>query len=541
MTLWLMGQYLRRPTAWFVSLIGAIAIQQWPIVGMSMAILVVPLQLQTVPGRATLFDAALPLSARHIVAARLFARILLIAIPTIACVVAWRGTVDAVWPIPRLLEGALLFTLAQLPPYCVRPSVLNVSTPQILALPYLLLAVASGLILWLVPPLACVAIFGTAVVALVACTVATMPASFERVASAGSVAGASLATEPAIGRPAVSALSAWRPILKSVISWPVAVSFCFMVVGGWFGSWPMYIVIFSVGAHLALRQRTAWLAALPLSHRVRLLAVAMPYCLSSLVGVAIGRSLPRIGGPDRDMSTDAPSSLYERGHYFSSPTRVPLTYWKRSRTRTLPPGATHIDRQIEVMAPWGETAVADTFSILGVMYFNPYTTGARNSKRFVEWQFSKATTAVYGRPISMREYDDETIPRPPRVADAWAVQLLGGGLTLALLFYVLLAHELPLSARASRAGTIGLIASPLLLLFYPVAIVGIICVYFGHDRGGAIAMPMIERALLAITGVLSDSVLVMVVISAIPPIVMYTLLERQFTRSEVPRVSTPRG
>ena len=541
MTLWLMGQYLRRPSVWSVSLVGAMLIVLWPIAAVSTASAIVVIQLRFLPGRASVFDAALPIAARDIVAARLFTRLLLMAIPTIACVFAWRGSLAAVWPLPRVLEIVSIFALALLLPFCVRPSVLNLPPHRTFVLPFVLLAAVSGLILWLAPSVAGAVILGTAVVALVAFTVASMPGSFERVAYGDSVHGASVAPAPRIGWLSDGAISAWRPILQSVTPWPVFLSFCFMVSGGWIGDWLLYLVIFSVNAHLMLRQRTAWLYALPLSHRARLLALAIPFCLSSFGGLTIGRALPSIGGLERDMAAEAPRSPYEKDKYFSSPTRVPLTYWKRFPARPLPPGATHIGRQVEVMSPWGESAVADTFSILGVMYFDPYTTGPHSSTRFVEWQFGNATTAVYGRSISRRDYEDETIPRPPRLVDTWSVQLLGGGLTVASLLYLLLVFELPLSARASRFKPSRVTMVTLLLLFLPVYAIGGVCMYNGWRRGGSIALPMIERALLAATRALPDNALVIAVIAAIPPIIMYVLLDRQFTRSEFPRVSPPRG
>ncbi len=540
MTLWLMRQYVQKPTAWGGSLLGAMLVLQWPVLGMSIATMLMLLQLRAVPGRATVFDAALPISARDLVTARLFARLLLLAIPTLACVVAWRGAVAVVWPMSRLLELASIVTLAQLLPICVRPGVLNLPAREAFVLPFALLAVVSGLILWLLPSVAGAAILGSAVVVLVAWTVATTPASFERVASGSGEGGELVALKQSVGQSADSWRRAWRPILQSVTPWPVVMSLCGMIVFGWLGDWLLYTVLLSVGAHLQLRQRTAWLAALPLSHRARLMAVVIPFCVSTLGGVAIGRSLPSFGGMDRDMSFEAPRSLYERGKYFSSPTRVPLTYWRRLRTRPLPTGAMHISRQVEVVSPWGETAVADTFTILGAMYFNPYTTGPQSSTRFVDWQFGKATSAVYGRPISMRNYNDESIARPPSVVDAWSVQLLGGGLTLTLLFYMLFVYELPLSARASCVRMPSAAAAPLLLLFLPVYTIGGICIYFGYHRGGSIAMPMIERALLATTRALPDNVLVVALIAAIPPVLIYLLLEWQFSRSEVPRVATVR-
>ncbi|WP_309672949.1 hypothetical protein [Gemmatimonas sp.] len=538
MTLWLMRQHLRQWDSWFVTALGAICILQWPYAGLSTVPIVLLLQLRTIPGRATLFDAALPISARDIVAARLFAKLLLISIPTIALGVAWQGELGEMFRFSRFLEAMGILALVHLLPYGIRPAVLNVSAPQAYIWPFGQLAVASGLILWLAPPVVGAAMLGGAVVALVAWTVATVPTSFERVASYGGVVGGA-PTWPT--RAPSEQIKAWRPVLPSMTPVPVIISFAVMLIGGWIGSWPWYLAMFPAVAHTVLRQRTAWLAALPLSHRARLFAVAVPFCFSSLGGLAVGRTLPKLFGQDRRMSADAPNSRYEQGSYYSSPTSVPLTYWRRMQTRPLPPGATHIGQHVEIVAPWGELVVADTFSILGMTYFDPFTTTAESSPRFVEWQFASATKAVYGRSISRRVYEDKSIPRPPRAVDAWSVQLLGGGLTLAALLYMLLVLELPLSARASRWQSPLASSLSLLLLYLPMYTIGGVCFYFSKDRGASIFIPMIERMLLAITRSLPDNLMVVAVVAAIPPALLYTLLDRQFTRSEVSRAPTPRA
>ena len=309
-----------------------------------------------------------------------------------------------------------------------------------------------------------------------------------------------------------------------------------MLVLGWLGSWLFYLLlVFAPLAHPALRQRTAWLATLPLSHRARLAVIVIPFCLLPLAGLAIGRALSSLDGRDRRMSADAPNTRYEKGSYSLSPTSVPLTYWRRMRTRPLPAGATRISRQVEIVAPWGERVVADTLSILGATYFDPFTTTSQSSLRFVEWQFAKATTAVYGQPISRRVYEDESIALPPHVVDAWSVQLLGAGLTLTLLLYILLASELALSATASRWKVPLASSFPILLAMLPLYTIGGICMYYRRGHNGSLFIPMLERILLVIVRALPDNLLVVGLAAAIPPAILYVLLDRQFSLSEVRR------
>ncbi len=546
MILWLMGQYLRSPSVWGVSVLGAMVIVKWPVAGWSILVMLVSVQLRIVPGRPTVFDAALPISARDLVTARMFARLVLCAVPLLACAIAWRGEVANVWSVPRMLEFGAIATLALLIPHGVRPNVLGLSVTQAYVIPIAVLAVMAALVVWLLPATVGVALFGIVIVVWVTWTAATTPPAFARGDGTNTARAPAVPTEsdrfaaPTHQSCAVQWLHASRPVWGSLMPWPLIVAVAFMILGGWTGSWLLYVILFSVLPPVYLRQRTAWLASLPLSHRVRLLTVAGPFCLSTLGGLAVGRALPKLGALDRDMGADAPASIFEGRKDYANLTRVPLTFWTAAGPARTPPNATNIGRQFEIVSPWGERVVADTISVLRRMYFNPYTTSPRSTPRMRAWQLGRATTAVYGRPLSVREYNDKSSPRPPRVTDTWSIQLLGGALTLTLLLYILLVYEIPLMARSNPTSSVVSTGSALALLFLPTYIFGGICLYTMHKRGGSLAVPMIERALLAMTRTLPDNLLVVGIIAAIPPSLLYLLLERQFSRSEIVRLPAAR-
>jgi hypothetical protein len=52
-----------------------------------------------------------------------------------------------------------------------------------------------------------------------------------------------------------------------------------------------------------------------------------------------------------------------------------------------------------IEATWGETFQPPVFRVYGFDVFNPYAVGCANSERFLDWQFNRATNAVYGRPL----------------------------------------------------------------------------------------------------------------------------------------------
>ncbi len=52
-----------------------------------------------------------------------------------------------------------------------------------------------------------------------------------------------------------------------------------------------------------------------------------------------------------------------------------------------------------IEAPWGEAFQPPVFRLYGFDIYNPYAVGCGNSERFLDWQFNRATVAVYGRPL----------------------------------------------------------------------------------------------------------------------------------------------
>jgi len=51
--------------------------------------------------------------------------------------------------------------------------------------------------------------------------------------------------------------------------------------------------------------------------------------------------------------------------------------------------------------------------------YNPYSTEAHNSPQFIEWQFRRATEAVYGKPVPLAEYQGNRTPLPPPVQGSY--------------------------------------------------------------------------------------------------------------------------
>jgi hypothetical protein len=120
-----------------------------------------------------------------------------------------------------------------------------------------------------------------------------------------------------------------------------------------------------------------FLLGLPVSRRLILAATMAPAVAALLAGAALSSA------PDQNVGERNPPGL-SVPIYFLSPD-VPV-----------------------IVAPWGETAEAPVqwrgpwFMGSGRLY-NPYWVGPENSERFAQWQFQRATSAIYGRPLTFEE------------------------------------------------------------------------------------------------------------------------------------------
>jgi hypothetical protein len=68
-----------------------------------------------------------------------------------------------------------------------------------------------------------------------------------------------------------------------------------------------------------------------------------------------------------------------------------------------------------IRAPWGETFQPPISRVLGVNVYNPFAVGCGNTKRFFDWQFERATVAVYGQTLA---FDPKVTWMPPAAPQA---------------------------------------------------------------------------------------------------------------------------
>lgn len=273
---------------------------------------------------------------------------------------------------------------------------------------------------------------------------------------------------------------------------------------------PAFVII----ANIDVRQRTRWLFALPLSFRALGLVMLVPSLALLLGGVAIGMCFDKtrqsdyslVGGPTSQSRTDVNLD-------------VAFEFWHRA-----PDGKAPV-----ISSPWGETVHATTFRVLGITFYNAYSVGPQNSERFLEWQFERATEAVYGRVIPLLQYGAafQAGLTPVTARPRMRILILSADL-LAILMLVYLTEwtrwhrlrRLPDSLRG---------ALPFVSLFVVIAIDGILYWVYSFQMGTA----LFHAALLQLSNLLPNNLLVVTATAMVPVMGMYWLVEKQFSKSEL--------
>lgn len=249
--------------------------------------------------------------------------------------------------------------------------------------------------------------------------------------------------------------------------------------------------------------RLPWLALLPVRTRARVAINAAPPVFLAIAIMLMQQLHIPYFRPYLEMGAPLPHD--SKGTYWDSPSRLPLTYW------TLLPG----DGRVLIRAPWGETSVAQTVSVLGRRYVNLFTVNRTSSERFRDWQRIQMTGAVYGREVSARELRDG--PWYPRVTESWRMLLLQGSILLSwLLLVVAISVRQPVLSYVAGS-------APLLLMFVELA-----------RDDGSVFIPLLQKWLLSINAALPIGIFV-IALAALPVALMLGALWYVTARANVYR------
>jgi hypothetical protein len=461
--------------------------------------------------RATTLELALPIEGRDLFIARLLSFMALVSLPIVAVFVATlvvRGDLD---PAYGMLKAAPILTLALLLPLAIRLPEASAPLVSTWAL-WLVVGVTGGLSWNFLPPLIVMAGFGTASAAVLIYAWPRVPRAFQFT----SLQPAKAAARPRIDESPVVSRSTvpWRAILRMVF--PGAQSLLYFVMG-LIGPAFFFFPVFVLQASMDHRRRSRWPYTLPLSYRALLLLALAASVFPMAMGLAIGTLPIRILAPPDDALTNGPIRDWDNPMQIN-PT---LEFWQYA------PGS----RVPIIQAPWGETIEPAVFSTLGFSFYDPYTVGPRSSGNFHEWQFERATTAIYGRSVKYEEYTKTRDSLPMPVTERPFIWILSLAAFLMFCFFLVFIAEAAHHHRLSRfPPTIRLAAQA--LIYSPVIITyGVVgyLILFRYSRSFVISAA-VNVALLWIAQV--GNPLAILVIAVTLMLAMYWLLERQFGRSE---------
>jgi hypothetical protein len=342
--------------------------------------------------RATVFEAALPIPARLLLAARLIETIVLWGLQGLVVIgetAVLRGWTDAL----LLMELAALAIPVWL---AVQSAGISETSPPRWARSLLSWIVVSAGFVYLEsathrPPASLV--LGVCLAASAALLVRlwyTVPEGFQ-------IAPMKAARPPrfALRWPdwrrvwSPAWLPAWRQFLHARI-WS---SLIFAWLPAIFGM-PLVLGPCLVPAAMTACQRLEWLLVLPVSRRRLLPMLLVPWLCIVIATVSLTGYF-RAASQDPAVSTGHSDVWQEKAAAGPGTPNVlvPATFWNWAWGWEAP----------VIQSPWGETTQPRTFIRLGFAFYNPYSVAPHNSARFLDWQFARATEAVYGRAVPLSQ------------------------------------------------------------------------------------------------------------------------------------------
>jgi hypothetical protein len=339
------------------------------------------------------FQAALPVTVRQVYLSRVVSMMAALWLPVIVSIVMARALPNAGFPIGSLLERMSAVTAAMLGLQAMGIRGFKILPP---ALVFVLgMAWSSSL----------AGIWDIAVVAVVCALAAlgtflwtwrTVPKTFQ---------SAPLDVSRAEKRAVASSSDRqsaypWMPVLRTVFPWGgfwIILPFVMMLLG----TFRPYIFIYAGGAWQSTRPAVRWLFTLPVRRRMVLNGILFAVLFSFAGGYLVSVHLPSI--PTSAFRTiwlrtyqTLPqwSGTHETSGCKTPSVLPPIDFWFVAKGQVPP-----------IEAPWGETFQPPVFRKTGFDIYNPYAVGCENSERFLDWQFARATEAVYGRRLPRDQHE----------------------------------------------------------------------------------------------------------------------------------------
>ncbi len=475
--------------------------------------------------RATLFEAVLPIRAREIFVARLLFALALTWLPLAVWITVPElqgGPAEAPGDLFRIssvmkFEILGLTTFALILPNAIRPGLLKAGGAPSMGYSWAVVAIAGMFGVVYLAPATMLTVVGLSCIAAFHITWSHFPESFQ-LAPSDVTTRQDVQVRVRTGSNASSARW-WRPLLRSGFNLMLAVS-AFSALSFSSGGTPLtMLVLYGPSALLFARSQTRWLIALPLSPR-KLLWINMGATVTLILGGLLVGAVLHSNLRVDSMTRGAPFPRSRTEHFYYH-TTVSLAFWP-----AIPDGG----KVPEISAPWGETSPAQTVSVFGTTYYNPYSATRSSTKEFRAWQFERASRALYGKTIHFAQYDTGSVAYPPRVNSTTNTRIITGALATSFVLLVLFLCEFPRWHLFGRRK--GLRVTAITIAAAPLLTACLVEMFYMITQGVSFA-PLLERVVFALSLQLPHKLWQLLVVSSLPVIAIYALIEWQFRRSEI--------
>jgi hypothetical protein len=165
----------------------------------------------------------------------------------------------------------------------------------------------------------------------------------------------------------------WGPILRSLFLYSPLPFLPLMFLQPLGGQW-LYVAMFCIFPMPAAVARMPWALGLPVRRGALLAVILLQSVMTILFGFLIINWFV----------SKTPNGLDWFPSNGISQVRPPLEFWRAGKAPI-------------IESPLGESWQPETVRLRGVAIYNPYSFGPGNSARFAEWQFRRATAAIYGK------------------------------------------------------------------------------------------------------------------------------------------------
>jgi hypothetical protein len=484
--------------------------------------------------RYTMLQATLPIEGKQLFLARILSLLAFIWVPIVSASAAMSVAGNWTWQSQMsLLEYLAVATLGILLVQCVR--VQTIDPPAWLTI------VVFGVVVISVPMAGQLQKPVVLIIALIAgcvlASVALFVKAWREVPKSFQLAPTDFQREPFYARfqrsgPSMQAIH-WWPVFRSVYFgdwrtgiWASGMLFVLIQCAIFGSGFALFALIYIPMSSSGYRRGLRWLVHLPIPARKLMWVVWAPTTAAAVIGLAFNAA--DINGllvPQKTAVMLGPSQAWGRTPFGGADAdpretfnvQVPAAFWRWARGGTVP----------VTEAPWGERYQPRTSARWGFAFYNPYSVGRENSQRFLEWQFLRATEAVYGRAIPVSQSRDLARMKP--ILQQPKAQAIVAA--IALLYFLLQMCALHLSGwwrvRYARGGfRASLAMAPMFAAFL------FILAPFPDFAGGY----FFNTLLLRLSRILPDSLWMLALMTATIMAGLYWLAEKLWRENEFSQI-----